>query len=51
MPALVDFGVAEAELPLVVAQAQRASSMLGNPIRLSDAELLELLAEAIHTPA
>jgi alcohol dehydrogenase class IV len=51
VPALVDVGVAEAEIPLVVAQAQRASSMQGNPIRLSDAQLMEVLAEAIRTPA
>ena len=51
VPALAAFGVDAAEIPAVVASAQRASSMAGNPLRLDDAELAEVLAVATREPA
>jgi alcohol dehydrogenase class IV len=51
VPALATFGVVEAEIPAVVAAAQHASSMGGNPIALDDTELTQLLLEAVRTPA
>lgn len=43
LPALRSYGVAEADIADVVAKARRASSMQGNPIALTDAELAEAL--------
>jgi alcohol dehydrogenase class IV len=47
VPPLADFGVTEADIPQVVAKAQRASSMQGNPIDLTDEELAEILHQAV----
>jgi len=47
VPPLSRFGVTEADFPLVVAQAQKASSMKGNPLPLTDEELTEILRQAI----
>jgi hypothetical protein len=38
-----------ADLPAVVAETQRASSTKGNPITLTDAELTEVLRQALHS--
>ena len=46
VPSLADFGLTEAHLPVAVEKAQRASSMKGNPIELTAAELLEILRKA-----
>jgi len=43
VPPLADFGLTEADFPAVIAQAQVASSMKGNPIRLTDEELTGIL--------
>jgi alcohol dehydrogenase class IV len=43
---LSDFGPREADFSDVAAQAQKASSMQGNPVRLSDEELVEVLRRA-----
>jgi alcohol dehydrogenase class IV len=43
VPPLSEFGFAEKDFPEAVAKAQRASSMKGNPIPLTDDELLEIL--------
>lgn len=51
VPPLADFGVTEADIPEVVAKAQRASSMQGNPVVLSAEELTQVLHEAITPPA
>lgn len=51
VPPLADFGVTEADIPEVVAKAQRASSMQGNPVVLSAEELTQVLREAITPPA
>ncbi len=44
---LKHFGLTEAEIPAVVAQGQKASSMKGNPIPLTDNELTAVLHEAL----
>ena len=47
IPPLAHYGLAEADIPAVVAQAQRASSMQGNPIALTEAELADILRQAL----
>jgi alcohol dehydrogenase class IV len=44
---LAEYGVSQADVARVVAQARKASSMGGNPIVLTDGELSEVLGEAI----
>lgn len=46
-PPLGSYGVTEAAIPEIVAKAQQASSMQGNPITLSAAELAEILRQAL----
>ena len=47
IPGLASYGLADAEIPEVVAAAQRASSMRGNPIELSDAEVSEIVSRSL----
>lgn len=47
VPPLCDFGLEEDAFAAVVAQSQQASSMKGNPIPLTNAELTEILEMAI----
>jgi len=47
VPRLSEFGITEADFPELVAQAQRASSMKGNPIELTEEELTEMLRKAV----
>ncbi len=47
VPPLSQYGLTEADFPTVVAQAQKASSMKGNPTPLSDEALTEILREAM----
>ncbi|MCB8967974.1 MAG: iron-containing alcohol dehydrogenase [Ardenticatenaceae bacterium] len=47
VPSLAQFGVTPADFPAIVAQAQKASSMKGNPISLTDAELTDILHKAL----
>lgn len=47
VPGLATYGVRTADIPRVVAAARQASSMQGNPIGLTDAELHEALGAAI----
>jgi len=44
---LADFGISAADIPTVVAKAQAASSMQGNPIVLSATELTQMLRQAL----
>lgn len=44
---LAEFGLRESDFPVVTAKAKNASSMKGNPITLTDAELTEILAKSI----
>jgi alcohol dehydrogenase class IV len=46
IPRLASYGLTEAEIPDLVAAAQRASSMRGNPIDLIDAEVAEILTRS-----
>jgi len=46
VPSLAEFGLTELDFPAVVAKAQKSSSMKGNPITLTDDELLEILQKA-----
>ena len=43
IPSLSDYGVTEADFPVAVEKAKSASSMKGNPVILSDDELMEIL--------
>ena len=47
IPGLASYGLAEADIPEVVAAAQRASSMRGNPVDLSDAEVTEIVTRSL----
>jgi alcohol dehydrogenase class IV len=47
VPRLSSFGMAAAEILVLVEKAKVASSMRGNPIALMDAELAEIAAEAM----
>jgi alcohol dehydrogenase class IV len=44
---LANLGLSKADFPTVVAKSQKASSMQGNPIRLTEEELLEILQMAL----
>jgi alcohol dehydrogenase class IV len=46
IPALAQFGVSDADFATIIAQAQKANSMKGNPIALTDNELREVLQQA-----
>jgi len=47
VPALSQYGITTADFPVIVAQAQQASSMKGNPVALTSEELGEILRQAI----
>lgn len=44
---LFEFGITEAHFPEMIAGAKRASSMKGNPVELTDEELIEILRKTI----
>jgi len=46
VPSLAEFGLKEQDFPIVLAKSQRSSSMKGNPIELTEDELLEILKKA-----
>jgi len=46
VPSLTKFGLKEQDFPEVVAKAKKSSSMKGNPIQLTDNELMEILKRA-----
>jgi alcohol dehydrogenase class IV len=46
IPGLASYGLDQAEIDAVVTAAQRASSMRGNPIELSDEEVSEIVARS-----
>ncbi len=48
LPSLSTSGITATDIPTVVAQARRASSMQGNPITLTEAELTDILQHAIQ---
>jgi alcohol dehydrogenase class IV len=47
IPPLRHYGIAPADFPSIVAQAQKASSMKGNPIPLTEDELTDILQQAL----
>ncbi len=47
IPPLSASGMTEADIPGIVAQARQSSSMKGNPVTLSDAEMAGILAQAL----
>jgi alcohol dehydrogenase class IV len=46
VPPLAQFGLKEQDLPTVVAKSQKSSSMKGNPIPLTDDELMKILEKS-----
>ena len=48
VPPLSTFGISETDIPMVVEKSKNASSMKGNPIRLNDEELTEILNRAVN---
>jgi alcohol dehydrogenase class IV len=51
IPPLARSGLCAAEIPAVVAKAEQAASMKGNPVVLSTADLEAILAEALGSKA
>ncbi|MHC4299672.1 MAG: iron-containing alcohol dehydrogenase, partial [Planctomycetota bacterium] len=47
VPALCEFGLTRQDFSKVAAKARKASSMKGNPIELTEEELLEILTQAV----
>jgi alcohol dehydrogenase class IV len=46
VPPLAGFGLKEQDFPTVIAKARKSSSMKGNPVTLTDRELMEILKES-----
>ena len=44
---LSDYAITESDFPLLIEKAQKASSMKGNPVQLTEAELAEILQQAL----
>jgi alcohol dehydrogenase class IV len=47
IPPLATYGIKKSDFPEIITQAQKASSMKGNPIELSDDELAAILEQAV----
>ena len=47
VPGLSDLGLSEKDLPELVEKAKKASSMKGNPVILTDAQLFDILRKAL----
>jgi alcohol dehydrogenase class IV len=47
LPPLSDYGITEADFQSLIEKAQKASSMKGNPVELTEAELTEILQQAL----
>ena len=47
VPSLGTYGLTKTEFPEIIAKAKSASSMKGNPIELTDNELLQILEMAL----
>jgi len=47
LPPLSDYGITEADFQSLIEKAQKASSMKGNPVQLTEAELVEILQQAL----
>jgi alcohol dehydrogenase class IV len=47
IPGLAGYQLSEEEIPAIAAAAQKASSMRGNPIELSDSEVTEIVFRSL----
>ena len=47
VPALSAYGISAADFPVIIDQAQKASSMQGNPLKLTTQELHGILQQAV----
>ena len=47
VPRLAEYGIKEADFSNIVAKSKNTSSMKGNPIRLTEEELLDVLEKAV----
>ncbi len=47
VPALAQYGMTAADIPVVVEKSAKASSMKGNPLVLTTEELTEILERAL----
>ena len=47
VPGLEDFGITEADIPTIVSKGRQASSMKGNPLPLTEAELESILQASL----
>jgi alcohol dehydrogenase class IV len=47
VPRLAEYGIKEGDFSTIVAKSKDASSMKGNPILLTEPELLEVLKKAL----
>ncbi|MBP7686727.1 MAG: iron-containing alcohol dehydrogenase [Thermoflexales bacterium] len=47
VPALSAYGIRAADFPVIIEQAQKASSMQGNPLKLNAQELHDILQQAV----
>lgn len=47
LPSLSNYGITEADFQSLIEKAQKASSMKGNPVQLTEAELAEILQQAL----
>lgn len=47
IPPLRDYGITAADIPAIIAPSKKASSMKGNPIELTDGELVQIMEQAI----
>jgi alcohol dehydrogenase class IV len=47
VPGLAHYGVTESQIPILVDAGQKASSMRGNPIILTDEELASILTRSL----
>ncbi|MDZ8118993.1 iron-containing alcohol dehydrogenase [Pontiella agarivorans] len=50
IPGLEEFGITHADIPVLVEKAKKSSSMKGNPIKLTDEELIAILQESMDAP-
>jgi alcohol dehydrogenase class IV len=50
VPGLEDFGITEADFPVIVEKSKKSSSMKGNPILLTDEELNDILSRSLRAP-
>ncbi len=50
VPGLKEFGITKSDFPAIIEKAKKSSSMKGNPILLTDEELIQILTDSLHSP-